>query len=162
MDMKRRDSQLLEWFPLAFACLFFAGVLVAATYTAPPPAGAHRDWATNRWAEPVEGLEIVDLVTPDVNDVTLATETDLAGYLQRVVYSHDGDDTAYGIAITDGLGAEVWARTDCNALADPCSYVAAYGGVPFADGLRVAVTDANDGDGNNVTVRLYLRHAWRR
>ncbi len=156
-----------------------AGLLLAAvaaawaattTYTAPPPAGSRRDWATNRYASEEQGFLVVDVTTSDINDVTLALDTALAGYLQRVVYSHDGNDSSYKLYIKDAAGIAIYSDTDANAVNDPCSAVCSYGtgGVPFLGGLSIQIADANQarvhyaGDGNNVTVRLYIREAWRR
>jgi hypothetical protein len=116
------------------------------------------------------------VTTADINDVTIALDEDLAGYLKRVVFSHDGNDTDYTVTVTDASGATLFSKADANALADPYSYAVSHSdtgstefvGVPFAGGLSVQIADANQarafytGDGNNVTVRLYIRESWRR
>jgi len=151
------------WFLLAVLAL--VGVALAAiTYVGPAPYSSRTDWMTNRYTTPVEGLLAVDVVTPDVNDSSTSLDANLCGYLQRVVFAGDGNDGAWSLTLSDAAGATVFARTDCNMVNDPCSYVCDYGpgGIPFAGGLTVAVADANDGDGNDIAIRLYVREAWRR
>ncbi len=143
----------------------------ATTYTAPPPASSHAgSWSPNRYAFEYQGLLVVDVQTPDINDVTTALDGNLAGLLQRVVYQHDGNDPSWKLYIKDVNGITLYSDLDVNAVNDPCSAVCNYatGGVPFLGGLSVQVADANQGrahypgDGNNIKVRLYIREAWRR
>lgn len=155
-----------------------AAVWATATYTAPPPAGSRSAGSTNRYAAPVEGLAWIDIVTDDINDVTIELDPDLAGYLERVSWSHDGNDTSWSLSILDDQGNTLWSTVDANALGDPNTAIAAladeagtslYGGIPIGGGaLSLVVADANQarahysGDGNAITVRLYLREVWRR
>jgi hypothetical protein len=154
-----------------------AAAWAATTYVAPPPSSSRSgDWAPNRYAVPVEGLLRIAIVTDDLNDVSIALDSDLAGYLERVVYSMDGNAPSWDLTITDADGFAIWADTDANGVTDPCSLAASlsdpggteFAGVPFAGGLTLAIADANQnrahysGDRNNVTIVLYIREAWRR
>lgn len=144
-------------------CLLLAAG-AAATFVAPPPASVRTDWTTNRYALPAEGLLVWDYTTADVNDTSISVDPNLSGYLQRVIFSADGNDGTWSLTVSDAAGIALFSRTDCNMVNDPCSYVCDYalGGLPFSGGLSVAIADANDGDGNNISLRFYLREAWRR
>ncbi len=140
-------------------------ILAATTYTAPPPASSRSGtWAPNRYATPVDGLLVIDVATTTVADQTIALDSDLAGYLQRIVYSHDGDDSSWKLYVKDAAGVSIYSDVACDATADPASAIPNYGtgGVPFAGGLSVQIADADDGTGSVISVRLYIREAWRR
>lgn len=145
-----------------------AAAIAATTYTVPP--STRTDWSTSRYTPPSEGLLVVDVVTPDVNDVDYLVDPNLGGYLQRIVYHHDGNAPAWTLCVRDAAGLALYTDADANAVTDPCGVICNYagGGIPFLGGLTVQVADANQnrahhaGDGNNVSVRLYIREAWRR
>lgn len=138
------------------------------TYTAPSSVTTRSGGSGSRYRAPERGLMVVRHTTDDINDVTEALtdpggRTDISGYLQRVVFSSDGNDGTWSLSITDANGATLFARTDCNMVNDPCSYVFNAGaGVPFVGGLNLVIADANDGDGNDIDVILLIEEVWRR
>ncbi len=152
---------------IAVGLLLAACLAMATTYTAPVPRSSRTDWMTNRYASPVEGLIVVDWTSADINDVSEALETQLSGYLQRIVWDHDGNDGEWSISVADAAGVTIFSDDDANAVNDPCSYVCDAPGIAFHGGLTLSIADANngrawaDGDGTEVTVRLYIREAWR-
>jgi hypothetical protein len=154
--------------PLALLALALCGLaavaLAATTYTAPPPQSSRSDWMTNRYALPQEGLLVVKVTTATVADQSITLDSNLAGYLQRVVATHNGNDASWTLTVTATAdGAAIFSQT-CNATDDPNSFLANYGtgGIPFAGGLTVSVAGADGGTGDVITVWLYVREAWRR
>jgi hypothetical protein len=161
------DWKGIRWI-FAFTAVMVALVLslawAATTYMAPPPTSARSGAATNRYALPEAGLIVVKVVTVGVADQTIALDPDLAGYLQRIVYSADGTDASWKLTITDASGFAVFSDLAISAVTDPCSVIANYGtrGIPFAGGLSVTIADADDGGGTAATIWLYIEEAWRR
>ena len=150
-----------------------ASIIEAAvtTYSPAPHASSHStEVGSIRYSTPVEGFLVVDITTSGVTDQTIALDDQLAGYVERVVYSHNGNDASWSLTIIDHEGVTLYANAAANASADPYSHVVTcddvegnpYGGAPFAGGLSVAIADADDGTGDAVSVRLYIREAWRR
>lgn len=141
-----------------------------AVVTAPVPSGARSGRATNRFAEPVEGFATVLVTTDGVTDQTVTTDAEMSGYLERVVYSHNGNDAAWTLTVTDASGVVLHTDTAADATSDPHSYIVSasdsagnpYGGVPFVGALSIAISDADGGTGTAVSVLLYIREAWRR
>ena len=163
-------------FVLVVLAVMGAWTMAGTTYTAPDHISSRPTNYLNRYAAPVEGLIVVDVVTDDVNDVSVAIDPQLCGYLERVTYHTDGNAPAWKLTIRDADGFAIFADAECNGVTDPCSLAVSHSdagstefrGVPFWGGLTVAIADANQdralyaGDGNNVTVRMYIREAWRR
>ena len=150
---------------LVAACAF---CIATATSTSYPSSG--------RYYNPYTGIVVLDLVTTDINDTTFTVTDPPYGYIDRIVITHDGNDPAYEVSITDASSYDIFDVDDVNAVNDPCSYAVSmsdygsteFAGVPYYGGLTITVADANQarafvaGDGNDVTVRLYLREQWRR
>lgn len=107
----------------------------------------------------VDDMYIVSITTDGVTDQSASVAGGVSGTLQRVVFSGDGNDEAYDVSITDVDGATVFSSTGNSMVTDPYSYVSDYGtgGVPFYGGLTVSLANADDGDGNNVDIRLYIK-----
>lgn len=146
-------------------------VCADAVYWPAPHYSAHDDTGSPiRYSTPVEGFLVVDVTTEGVADQTIALDGELAGYLERIVYSHNGNDASWSLTITDHEAVTLYVDAAANAGADPVSRVVViddadgngFGGPPFAGGLSVTIADADDGTGDAVSVRLYIREAWRR
>jgi hypothetical protein len=145
--------------------------MATVTYSPAPHYSAHSEpMGSIRYTTPVEGFVVVDVATSGVTDQTIELDDLMAGYLERVVYSHNGNDASWSLTIADHEGVTLYSDATSNAGADPCSYVVTcsdldgnvFGGPPFADGLSVSIADADGGTGDAVSVRLYIREAWRR
>jgi len=169
-------QSILSWTTRIWLILFIASfaALIAwsstVTTEAPPPRMSRTDSVTNRYGIPHDGLLRVTVTTTDMNDATVSVDPNLGGYLERVVFSSDGTDTSYKLYVKDALSVTLFEDVDCNMLNDPCSFVVthadhagtAYAAIPFTGGLNVQIADANDGDGNNVVVDLFVWEHWRR
>jgi hypothetical protein len=165
-----------DWLPNAAVLLMLIAVLACivyadAIYLPAPHYSSHADTGSPvRYSTPVEGFLVVDVTTSGVGDQTIDLDDQLAGYIERIVYSHNGNDASWSLTITDHEGVTLYADAAANAGADPVSRVVViddadgngFGGPPFAGGLSIAIADADDGTGDAVTVRLYIREAWRR
>lgn len=145
--------------------------MAAVTYSPAPHSSAHREpMGSIRYAYPAEGFLVVDVETDGVTDQTIELDELMAGYIERIVYSHDGNDAAWSLTLADHEGVTLYSDAASNAASDPCSYVVTcedaagnvFGGPPFAGGLSISIADADGGTGTAVSVRLYVREAWRR
>ena len=147
-------------------------ILAATTYTIPTPSGERSDRVTNRYATPIQGMLVVESTTTTQDDQTLTLDSNLSGYLDRVVITHDGNDAAWTLSIKDTDSVTLFTKADLNASNDPCSYIVSYpsadgtyyGGVPFSGGLTLTIADANTSGTTNtaIHIKLYVREAWRR
>lgn len=144
----------------------------ATTYTAPTSYGERSDRVSHRYATPVQGLMVVEATTTTQSDQTVAIDTNLSGYLDRVTITHDGNDAAWSLSITDTDAVTLFTKADLNAADDPCSFIVSfpsadgtyYGGVPFVGGLTLTIADANTTGvaATAIHVKLYVREQWRR
>lgn len=159
--------------------LFLVGVILApaafligaTSYTPAAHYSAHSVTSgPGRFTTPVEGFLVIDVATTTVADQTITLDSQLSGYLERIVYAHNGNDASWSLTVTDESGVALYANAAASAAADPYSVIVTeedsvgnvYGGVPFSGALSIAIADADGGTGDSITVRLYVREAWRR
>ncbi len=110
--------------------------------------------------------ETTCVITTDLNDVTIplgVIQGKVTGIVISTTATDDYNDTDFTVTLLDEDTNVLFTKTDCNSLALPYRYAVStadtsandFLGAPVSGVVSVQIADANGGDLNSLTVKVY-------
>jgi hypothetical protein len=99
--------------------LMFCVFAQAATVSYPDASQANRG---SRWGIAKFHFDANDVNAADINSVSLTTNYDIYGEINRITISSTGTEHRWGVRLKDSLGIPLFTKTDCNSSLIPYGY----------------------------------------